>query len=186
MQCAAANDKKAAACRMNQVSRFKEKRKMIRKLWDHLEENILVASYLVVIPILFAQVICRYVFNQALTWSEELARYIFIWQIWLGSSYCVQKNRHIRIDIFTHKLNVNARKIFETLVTLVSIAFLVFLTVKGIKIVGMVSRMKQTSAALKLPMSYVYACIPVSCILMIIRYIEHIIKMFMGNEEKES
>ena len=158
---------------------------MIRKIWDHLEENILIASYLVVIPILTAQVISRYVLGHSLTWSEELARYIFIWQIWLGSSYCVQKNRHIRIDIFTHKLPKGAKNVFETFVAIVSIAFLIFLTFKGIKIVQMVSRMGQTSAALKLPMSYIYACIPVSCILMMIRYIEHIIKMFRSEEMEE-
>mgnify|MGYP004473478123 CR=1 FL=1 len=158
---------------------------MIRKIWDHLEENILIASYLVVIPILTAQVISRYVLGHSLSWSEELARYIFIWQIWLGSSYCVQKNRHIRIDIFTHKLPKGAKNVFETFVAIVSIAFLIFLTFKGIKIVQMVSRMCQTSAALKLPMSYIYACIPVSCILMMIRYIEHIIKMFRSEEMEE-
>lgn len=158
---------------------------MIRKILDHLEENILIASYLVVIPILTAQVISRYVLGHSLSWSEELARYIFIWQIWLGSSYCVQKNRHIRIDIFTHKLPRGAKNVFETFVAIVSIAFLIFLTFKGIKIIQMVSRMGQTSAALKLPMSYVYACIPVSCILMMIRYIEHIIKMFRNEEREE-
>lgn len=158
---------------------------MIRKILDHLEENILIASYLVVIPILTAQVISRYVLGHSLSWSEELARYIFIWQIWLGSSYCVQKNRHIRIDIFTHKLPRGAKNVFETFVAIVSIAFLIFLTFKGIKIIQMVSRMGQTSAALKLPMSYVYACIPVSCILMMIRYIEHIIKMFRSEEREE-
>ena len=158
---------------------------MIRKILDHLEENILIASYLVVIPILTAQVISRYVLGHSLSWSEELARYIFIWQIWLGSSYCVQKNRHIRIDIFTHKLPKGAKSVFETFVAIISIAFLIFLTFKGIKIVQMVSRMGQTSAALKLPMSYVYACIPVSCILMMIRYIEHIIKMFRSEEREE-
>ena len=25
------------------------------------------------------QVICRYIFNNSLTWSEELARYLFVW-----------------------------------------------------------------------------------------------------------
>lgn len=156
---------------------------MIKKVWDHLEENILVAAYMIIIPILFAQVVARYVFNHALPWSEELARYLFIWQVWLGSSYCVQKNRHIRIDLFTNKLPENARRIFETVVTLVTIAFLIFLTYKGYKIVALVSSLNQTSPALKLPMSVVYACIPISCVLMIIRYIQNIIIMFKDGKE---
>ena len=77
---------------------------MLRKLIENLEENVLVFSYLCTIPLLTAQVVARYVFNHSLAWSEELARYIFIWQVWLGSAYCVVKNRHIRIDVFTDKL----------------------------------------------------------------------------------
>ena len=78
---------------------------MLKKCWDHFEETILVYSYLLVVPLLFVQVVSRYVFNHSLSWSEELARYIFIWQVWLGSSYCVKENRHIRIDIFTEHLS---------------------------------------------------------------------------------
>lgn len=58
---------------------------MLKKCWDHFEETILVYSYLLVVPLLFVQVVSRYVFNHSLSWSEELARYIFIWQVWLGS-----------------------------------------------------------------------------------------------------
>ena len=51
---------------------------MLKKCWDHFEETILVYSYLLVVPLLFVQVVSRYVFNHSLSWSEELARYIFI------------------------------------------------------------------------------------------------------------
>ena len=100
---------------------------MLKKCWDHFEETILVYSYLLVVPLLFVQVVSRYVFNHSLSWSEELARYIFIWQVWLGSSYCVKENRHIRIDIFTEHLSPQVRKIYEIVITMISIAFCCFL-----------------------------------------------------------
>ena len=50
----------------------------------------------------------RYFFGNAIKWSEELARYIFLWQIWLGASYGVKKSKHIRIDIIFNKLSKNA------------------------------------------------------------------------------
>ena len=161
---------------------------VLKKCWDQFEETILVYSYLLVVPLLFMQVICRYVFNNSLTWSEELARYIFIWQVWLGSSYCVQKNRHIRIDIFTHHLPRKAYQIFGTVITIISIVFCVFLIVKGGSVVVMIARLHQTSPAMKIPMQFIYACVPVSCALMIVRYIEHLFKLFRGastNEQTE-
>lgn len=156
---------------------------MLKKIWDGLEENILIYSYLLVIPLLFAQVVFRYVFNNALTWSEELARYLFIWQIWLGSSYCVQKNRHIRIDIFTDKLSPRMQKIYEIIITIVSIIFCAFLVYKGGTVMLKVKKMHQMSPALKMPMWILYSCIPISCTLMILRYLEHISNVIKGNKQ---
>lgn len=154
---------------------------MLKKCWDHFEETILIYSYLLVVPLLFAQVIFRYVFNHSLAWSEELARYIFIWQIWLGSSYCVKMNRHIRIDIFTNRLPANTRKIYEIVITIISIAFCVFLIYKGGTVMMMIARLKQTSPAMQIPMQVIYACVPISCALMVLRYIEHIVQLVRGN-----
>ena len=39
---------------------------MLKKCWDHFEETILVYSYLLVVPLLFVQVVSRYVFNHSL------------------------------------------------------------------------------------------------------------------------
>ena len=41
----------------------------------------------------------RTVFKNSLTWSEELSRYIFIWQIWLGASTALKYNEHIRVTL---------------------------------------------------------------------------------------
>lgn len=163
---------------------------MLKKIWDHFEEEILVYSYLLVVPLLFMQVIMRYCFNNSLTWSEELARYIFIWQVWLGASFCVKENRHIRIDIFTNHLPENVYKVFEFVITLISIAFCVFMVIKGGSVMGMVGRFNQTSPALALPMTVVYACVPISSALMIIHYIENLVKLVKygrtGKKEEEA
>ena len=150
---------------------------MLKRCWDHFEETILVYSYLLIVPLLTVQVVARYVFNHSISWSEELARYVFIWQIWLGSSYCVKENRHIRIDIFTNHLSEKVRQIYEIVITVISIVFCVFLIYKGGQVVMMIANLHQTSPALKLPMQIIYACVPISCVLMVIRYIEHIIKL---------
>lgn len=156
---------------------------MLKKCWDHLEETVLIYSYLLVIPLLFAQVICRYVFNHSLSWSEEIARYLFIWQVWLGSSYCVQKSRHIRIDIFTSRLSPRVRQVYEILIALVCIVFCCFLAYKGSLVMSMIARLKQTSPAVRIPMQFIYACVPVSCVLMVIRYMEQIFRLLRSGAD---
>ena len=155
---------------------------MLRKIVDKIEENALVYSYLFTIPLLFAQVIFRYVFKNPLTWSEELARYLFIWQVWLGSAYCVTQNRHIRIDVFTGKMPEKVFKAFEIVITLITIAFCMFMFRQGIAVFHKIARLHQTSPALKIPMQFVYLCIPVSTALMMLHYIQHIIDIIRGKE----
>ena len=69
------------------------------KKFNKFEEIVLVSSLVLNVIIIFMQVIMRYFFNTSLTWSEELSRYIFIWQVWLGSSIAFVDNQHIRVDL---------------------------------------------------------------------------------------
>ena len=61
--------------------------KFLRFLNDHLEEYLLVFLMVVEVVVVFAQVVTRYVFHSPLAWSEELARYMFIWLVWIGAAY---------------------------------------------------------------------------------------------------
>ncbi|MCL2601411.1 MAG: TRAP transporter small permease subunit, partial [Treponema sp.] len=54
--------------------------------------NIFLMSFMVII--LFIQVIMRRVFNNSLFWSEELARYMFIWLVYLGISHGARLRKH--------------------------------------------------------------------------------------------
>jgi C4-dicarboxylate transporter DctQ subunit len=47
----------------------------------------------------FAQVIARYLFNTAITWTEELAGFSMVWAVYMGASLAVRERFHIRIMI---------------------------------------------------------------------------------------
>ena len=57
-------------------------KKVFMLLDKHLEEILLVFGTMVMILLIFYQVVMRRCFNSSIAWSEELARYIFIWQGW--------------------------------------------------------------------------------------------------------
>ena len=145
---------------------------MLRKAWDSFEEYVLIALYGIIIPLLFINIIMRYFFGNAISWSEEVARYIFLWQIWIGASYGVKKSKHIRIDIIFNKLSKNAAYILENIITVVCLCFCLFLAFRGSELVSIVFGLGQLSAALRLPMGYPYLSVPVGSGLMVIRYIE--------------
>lgn len=68
-------------------------------IYNNLEEYLLIISLVCNVLLVFLQVIMRTVFKNSLTWSEELSRYIFIWQIWLGASTALKYNEHIRVTL---------------------------------------------------------------------------------------
>jgi len=114
--------------------------------------------------IMFLQVLFRYVFNNSLTWSEELAKFIFIWITFLGASICLRDGIHLKVDFLTEKLPGKQKlylKFFDTLiVTLFNgvisvIGFLWVLNVSG-----------TLSPAIGLPLNIVfYAALPVSSVI---------------------
>lgn len=158
-----------------------EENNLYRKIWDNFEEYILIALYSIIIPLLFINIIMRYFFGNAIKWSEELARYIFLWQIWLGASYGVKKSKHIRIDMIFNKLSKNAAYNLENLITVICLCFCAFLAFRGNELVSKVLELGQLSAALRLPMGYPYLSVPVGSGLMVIRYLEKLyenVKMY--------
>lgn len=145
---------------------------MAGKIWDNLEEYFLIVSLSVVGILMFIQVIMRYVFSNSLSWSEELARYMHQWLIWVGASYGVKKSRLIRIEIIKGKVAKRINRIIEIVVILACIIFCVFLLVKGNEMTNKILSFGQVSPALGLPMGFPYMSIPVGSSLMIVRYLE--------------
>ncbi|OHE63408.1 MAG: hypothetical protein A2Z99_18460 [Treponema sp. GWB1_62_6] len=112
----------------------------------------------------FVSVFSRYVFNYSLTWAEELTRYMFVWLVYLGAALCVRRRKHIVMDIVIAEMKGTPRKIISIVNNLVMFAFVSVLAVLGFRMMPILGT--QTSTALQLPMSFIYAAIPVGSVLM--------------------
>ncbi len=116
-----------------------------------------------------AQVWYRFVLNDPLAWSEEMARYLFVWISFLGSAVGVRMNVHLGIDLIDKILSPKGRKIMTVLVNLLIQIFLVVVILWGIKILKVVQFQK--SASMGIPMTYPYLAVPVGSALMLINSI---------------
>lgn len=146
--------------------------KIINWLDKHLEEYILIALSILTVIIVFTQVFMRYVLGESLTWSEEVARYLFIWMIYVGVSYGVQKEKHLGVDAFPMLFEKKGRIIIDMIASFSFFVFAVVMTYYGFDIVLKVTR---ESAALELPLEWVYAAPVVGMILTSIRLIQKLI-----------
>ena len=145
--------------------------------YDKLEEYVLCASLVFTTLVVFAQVIMRSIFNSSLTWSEELTRYIFIWQIWLGVSIAQRDKAHIKVELFNSFVkNEKVRAVVDIFATLILIAFNIFLVAKGSELVQQMIQRGNVSGAMRLPMYYVYAALPVSSFILTLRLLGQLVE----------
>lgn len=149
---------------------------------NEVEEKFLVGIFAITIILIFTQVVMRQFFNFSLAWSEELARYLFIWECWVGVSLAERYEKHIRITIVIDKLNTVGKKILESIVTIALIAAAILLIVYGIEVVNTISDTGSTSPALRIPMTLIYISMPVGCVLYAFRMIIKLTTIITGKE----
>ncbi len=121
--------------------------------------------------ITFTQIICR-VFFTALSWSEEAARYLLVWLTFIGAG-CVHKRAgHISISLLTGVIPKGPSKALQILAQILCILVFVAAIYYGFSYMQMMGT--QRSAAMHIPMRYMYAAIPVGCILLLLHSVASI------------
>ncbi len=128
-----------------------------------LKWAIIVAMF-VMLFIIFIQVIFRYVFQHSLTFSEELARYLFVYIVFFGTAVVARENGHIVVGVVTQRLKGKIAKYTKIAAYTSIMVFVTILFYHGVRIVALTSY--QLSPALRIPMSYIYLAIPVASFVM--------------------
>ncbi len=149
--------------------------KLLKLLNEKLEMYICITLMSIIAIVLFIQVFMRYVVQASLSWSEELARYLFVWLVYIGISYGAKVMRHIKIDA---GLYFFPRAWRRYVVILGDTVFLIFSLVVVYFAWGLVVRqytIGQLSPAMLIPMWIVYAAPCVGFFLTAIRQVQTII-----------
>lgn len=154
----------------------------MKSFFNRLEEYILVGGLAVLVFIVCLQVAMRYFFHTGLTWSEEVARFLFLWLVWLGAAYAAKRRTHLRIEAFTQKLSPNVRRKVDFIALLIWIAFSAFLTWKGAELTMILFRRRQLSPILEIKMAWAYAAVPIGAGLMLLRLLAQVGPALRGEE----
>lgn len=157
--------------------------KIVKWLDENLEEKLLVFMLAFSVLLIFLQVVMRKVFSNSLSWSEELARYIFLYMIWLGASYATKKASHLRIDIIKGKIPENKLMLFELFIYTIWLVFVLILCGMSAKLTASVFARGQLSPAMRLPMGYPYLSVPLGSGLMAIRLIQKMVSFYKEYKE---
>jgi TRAP-type C4-dicarboxylate transport system permease small subunit len=139
---------------------------------DRLSRWIITFLLVTVTAVLFTQVFARFVLSTGTFWSDELARFATVWLVFLGASIAVREKSLITVDAMESMFPKLKRVLhyFQVIVTMIYC----FLILKvGWGTLSLV--MFQRSPNMGVPMSVLYAVIPVSATVMIIHLIVQLV-----------
>ena len=159
---------------------------MMEKTLDKLLGKVRAVLYafscvamMVMLITIFSQVISRYGFGYTPEWSEELARYLFVYVVFLGSALIMGESGHLAVEFLPNRYKGTAFVKFLALLSLVcGYLFVLILLVQGSKMTQVMTF--QESPGMGISMSYVYVVIPVSAVLMMLYLFRDTLRIIKG------
>ena len=133
--------------------------------------------------VITAQIVWRYVFNDSLTWTEELARYLFVWITFVGAALAIRDRSHIRVALLVDRLPRKLRRWLDVAQLVLVALFLCLLVGLGLKWVRI--NADAVTPALGWPLAYVcYAALPLASLWGIYYVGRRFAKLFRQDKEE--
>lgn len=150
-------------------------KKLLVFLDKHLEMLICVPLVAVMSIVICGQVIMRYVFNNSLSWSDELGCYLFVWVSMIGCSYAVKGKKHMRVDALVNILPPKVGAVVDIIADLLFLIFAVIVFIYGIRTVDTFMKTGQMAAGIHIQTWWLYLSIVLGMFLTALRLIQSIV-----------
>jgi TRAP-type C4-dicarboxylate transport system permease small subunit len=148
-------------------------------------EVIASVLFIVLLSVVSLAVIDRFVLHFGIFWTEELARFLFIWLGFLTGAIMVRRRGHFSVPYLIDKLLDDRKKQYlDILITCMMLGLMVVLVVYGVKLAEFARY--QISPALRISMSYVYYSVPVCGLMMIFFWITHLYHSLRNLEQSRN
>ena len=158
---------------------------MLKALDDYLEETILLILLVLMTCIMGIQIVSRYIFQNSLTWSEELVRYMFVWSAFLGVPFCIKHGLSIKVDQFRNLFPIPLQKVLMYIDKIIIFLLFLVLFIYSFSVVKASYLSGQTSPAMQLPIWMVQISVTVSSLLSMIRSIQNFLNLVRGRIKLE-
>lgn len=126
--------------------------------------------------IVSAGVFWRYGLNSALSWSEELVRYLLVWISFLGTTMATCQGAHIGISMLTDRLPERLQRAVALFVNLIVLVFLGVVLYQGVKILPVMA--VRVAPTLGVRMGVFYLVLPISAAIMILHVVGELTSIF--------
>lgn len=122
---------------------------------------------------IFLQIVNRFVFKIPMPWTDELAKYSFVWLAMYGSAKAVREKSHIFVDILDMYLKGTPGKICSYVAEFISLTF--YLILLAVSVPWALENMDVLADSIKISMGFFYTCVPIAAFLMILFSTENLL-----------
>lgn len=130
---------------------------------QHWSDGFVLILFWVLAGAVFLQFFTRYILNDSLAWTEEIARYLLIGVTFFGSILATRKQSHIAVEFFFRWVPRGGRRVAQFLIDAITTSFFVVLAVLTAQIAG---RTRQLMVSIELPKSIIYWIVVVAFVFM--------------------
>lgn len=157
-------------------------RRALKFLDDYFEEIIGVIMLAVCLSLIFVGVVMRLVFTSGIPWQEELSRILYVLVVYVGASYGMKTEDHIRITFVREMLPSRVTQALEILTDIVWVGFNVAVIVISMQVYPKLQRFIGESAVLEIPLHYIFLTVPIGCFLVTVRLVQAYILKYSRRE----
>lgn len=148
------------------------------KSFNKVLEILLVALMTILVLDVLWQVFSRYVLSSPSSFTDELAGYLLIWVSLLGAAYVTGRKEHLAIDIMLRKAQpARQKKIMLAIEVIILLFATTVMVVGGVWLMYTRFVLEVKSAALQLPLGFVYIVLPLSGLIICYYSIYHIVEL---------
>ncbi len=130
---------------------------------DNILEKILISLMCILVLDVLWQVLSRYVLASPSSFTDELAGFLLIWVGLLGAAYVAGQKQHLAIDLLLQKSSsANQKRILRFINICIALFAFSVLIIGGSWLVITRFQFDVNSAALQIPLGYIYLVLPLS------------------------
>ncbi len=153
----------------------------MRKLFDSIERLLDLLSALLVAVCLAAvtiQVVMRYIFGEATTWSDTVAACALAWMTFLAATAAVRRDENLVVRFMWAKLGSTGKKIIATICHLIVLLFSIALAYSGAELMSITNNAQVEGLGFEVTWAQFYSVSLISAVLMVLFSLEHITSLW--------
>jgi TRAP-type C4-dicarboxylate transport system permease small subunit len=148
--------------------------KILEGIFDVIEQGFGVLFLLIMFVSVLIQIFFRYVLNTPTTWTEEAARYSFIWTVLLGAAFAVRRKEHVVLELMVKRLPANLQRYISLVFNAIILISLIYLLPVSWKFFYFTKNV--SAPTLNISWGFLFFSAPLSITLMIIHTLVRLFK----------